>query len=555
MGRFQTPALFAAIVLVSGVPDAGGDDTPAKYLTSVWSPATPVEAAADAGPARQDLATTIENAHVRLRFKPAEKGFSLGSMVFLKNGREALSRVDDRPKWWQVDVRTADRRVVTMSNTDAPPGRFVPFEDKATGGQFVWDNVKVPSATGALAVTVTVRLVPGSPLARFRIAVDNRLEKASLWDVHFPYVNHLGCPGQSDVMVPSTHSMMVHGELHRGATGRMYASYLGAPYVDYPGGGFPIGHLSASIGDNTVVYVGCHDPKGSTKGYGWNMDEGLRFHVPPPNMSQPVVGYEQDWDYVIGPIEGDWFDAARLYREWATKQFWCAKGRLWDRKVQPRTFFEVPWWGDPQWPGAGYRDQAFPDDARASTVDKQFQPPAGQFDPNARDYDVQRDEMLRRNELAVKTYGLPLGIQWYGWHKARFDGNYPQYFPARPGFPDALRAHARPDLYVHGFLNGLWFDRSLPEFQEAAPWAILDAAAFNQKAQGPLDPLKEREGTALICPYTPFWQRRMAELAAQMADAGFTWTCWRTPEVSSALILPTDIRRGAETGTSRVRGR
>ncbi len=527
MMRLFSPALCTLCLLPACAATVAHADGPAeRRQVSVWSAPTPVTAVPDAGPTRQDLSLTIENGEVRLRFKPAAKGFGLGSLVYVKNGREALSKVDDRPRWWKIDVRTPARQVVSVSNLDASPGTFSAFDDPSTGGRFLWDKVSLPGVPGTLSVAVTVRLEPGSSLARMRIAVTNRLEQAALWDVHFPYINHLGYPGQSDVLVPSTYSMMVQGELHRavpadGPAGRLYASYLGAPYVDYPGGGFPIGHMSATIGDNTVVYVGCHDPAGNTKGYGWQMGEVLRFHVPPAGMGTPGVGYEQDWDFVIGPISGDWFDAVRVYRAWAIRQSWCAKGPLADRQDQPREFFEVPYWGDPQWPVAGYREQEFPLNAKAATLDKQFHPAPGDFKPDALAYDVQRDEMLRRNTVAVTTYGLPLGIQWYGWHKCRFDGNYPQYFPPRPGFREALQTEAEPGLFVHGFLNGLWFDRTLPEFADAAPWQITDAATFNQQAAGPVDPLKAREGTALMCPATKFWQGHLRELAGQMTDIGF----------------------------------
>ena len=345
------------------------------------------------------------------RFKPAEKGCGSGSMAYLKNGREALSQVDDRPLWWRIHVRGADRRVVSVNNLDAPSGRFIPFADAATGGQFIWKNTPVAGVPGTLDVTVTVRLESGSSLARFRIAVANHLENASLWDIHFPYVNHLGYPGQSDVLVPSTHSMMVNGELHRAATGILYASYLGAPYVDYPGGGFPIGHMSATIGDNSVVYVGCHDPLGNTKGYGWKIEEGLRFHVPPPHMASPGKDYQQEWDYCIGPMDGDWFDAA----------VFTALGRLSSRGV-PRAGYgialtcRVRSWR--------FRIGATPMARGRVTASRQSRrtpkrplwtsnsrPPAGLFDPSALAYDVQRDEMLRRNEKSIEVTGLPLGIQ------------------------------------------------------------------------------------------------------------------------------------------------
>ena len=49
-----------------------------------------------------------------------------------------------------------------------------------------------------------------------------------------------------------------------------------------------------------------------------------------------------DYDIVTGVFHGDWYDAADLYKAWATKQWWCQK-KLWDRDIAAwmRTGFGV----------------------------------------------------------------------------------------------------------------------------------------------------------------------------------------------------------------------
>jgi len=493
--------------------------TTGTQVTSIWSPPTSVTARPQESVARQDLTTVIENDRVRLAFKPAERGFGLGSMVFRENGRDAISQVDDDTSWWSVEIRLPSGKIVSVNNLHAPPGTFTPFADRSTGGQFVWRDLAIPGDDGSIDVAVTVRLVAGSSLVRMRIDVTNRLRSAGLWRIVFPTVDHLGYPGESDCMVPTTHSLMTYGELHRAATGVLYWAYAGADAMEYPTGGMPIQHLSCSIGDGTVVYIGCHDGEGNTKGYGWIMEKGLTFHVFPENMGVPGASYHQDWDYVIGPMKGDWFDAARVYRNWAIHQKWCARGRLEDRTDKPKEFFEVPYWGDPQWPSAGFRETPASDDDPASKLAAAFRP--RNYDPNARAYDVQAQEMQRRVEKAMDTYGLPLGTQWYTWHHCRFDGNYPEYFPPRPGFEEALKATTRPGEFVHGFINGLWFDRSLPEFKDAAPYAMVDIDEAQKISSGQADPLRFAKGEALMCPATPYWQHEMASIAQKMASLGF----------------------------------
>ena len=489
-----------------------------EVITSVWAP--PTEVTSKPGP--RDLPIIIANDQLQLGFKSAEQGFGLGSMIFRANGREALSQVDAKTLWWTVEIRQPDAKIVTVTNLTAPPGKMVSQADPSEGADFVWTDIPVPQDGGTIDVTASVRLVKGSSFARMRIKVANHLKQAGLWEVEYPSLNHLGYPNESDCAVPTTFSMMNQGELQRRAHGPLSCYYLGKSVSEYPSGSVPIQHLSCSIGDNTVIYIGFEDGHANQKGYRWTMEEGLFFYLTPPDATKPGVDYVQDWDYVIGPMHGDWFDAAGVYRAWATKQFWCAKGPLEKRTDMPRSFFEVPYWADAVWPPAGDLAQDIPANQKASELPTMWRPGDNKFDPNALAYDVHSKEMKYRVAKAIKTLGLPLGVQWYGWHHCRFDGNYPDYFPPRPGFADYLKTLVQPGLFVHGFINGLWFDRALPEFKEkAAPNAILQADDLNQVATGAVDPLKFSKGTALMCPATEYWQKRMAGIAKQMADLGF----------------------------------
>jgi len=52
-------------------------------------------------------------------------------------------------------------------------------------------------------------------------------------------------------------------------------------------------------------------------------------HFPPEEIG---TDKEFVYDTIIGIFHGDWYDAADIYKVWATKQWWCAK-KLWDRDI------------------------------------------------------------------------------------------------------------------------------------------------------------------------------------------------------------------------------
>lgn len=55
--------------------------------------------------------------------------------------------------------------------------------------------------------------------------------------------------------------------------------------------------------------------------------------------------YETIFPITIKPFEGDWYDAAKIYREWALPNAdWTKKGRLAERTNFPQWAFNITTW-------------------------------------------------------------------------------------------------------------------------------------------------------------------------------------------------------------------
>ena len=56
---------------------------------------------------------------------------------------------------------------------------------------------------------------------------------------------------------------------------------------------------------------------------------------------EPVTHYELPGDCVLGPFQGDWYDAVRIYRRWAVTAPWCAKGPMIQRDAYAKWFLNI----------------------------------------------------------------------------------------------------------------------------------------------------------------------------------------------------------------------
>lgn len=423
-------------------------------------------------------------------------GAGIQSLYCLTTGREAIDKAHVKPVLWRLELRRPDGTVSTLSNVQAgvvPTVKMDAMNDGGVSATVTWGKIATPGTQGDMDVVVTIKLPADSALAHWHIEVQNRLKGAVLAKVLFPIIPNLGYAGESDALVHTTWSMMRQGELIRHARGLLNWLYMGDIETSlYPSGSFPIQHISTSIGSDTVVYIGWHDGQAYPKGYTYDVDNALTCWNYPENSGDEGVSYSQPYETVIGPMRGDWFDAAAVYRNWAHQQSWCRRGpkAKWPA-VAKQQVAEIAYWARPDW----YRDD---DPAKAKPA--------------------MAETVLKRVRNEEQWLKVPRAIHWYVWHKARFDGDYPDYFPARQGFNEEAEREAVAGWTVCPFINGFWYDLRTSKGEEAKQEAVVDNPSGQSKLPDPktIDPLRQSSIHAYMCPSSAWWGTTLAQITGRI---------------------------------------
>jgi len=428
---------------------SGGIDFP-----SCWDPPTTVTNPRDTAGLYASMtlvdgfASYVDSSVVKIRNRKVgltltRTGYGLRSLRDLTNAMECISAAATVRDIWNLQVRRPDDAYMLLASsgyTASDPNIYFESGGQTMVVQLHWPGITVSGDAGNLAVTVSIRCDVDEPLLRLRIEVENNLVSAGLWRVYFPIIDRLGYPGQSDVCAPATSQAPSIGELRRAATGDM-------SYWDntYPGSTWATQFVSVSCGPDSTVYIGCHDGYSNFKG--WDYDLATRFYiyVYPGDMTVPGADYVQDWDVYLGPIGGDWFDAAQIYRQWALKQRWCQSGPLAVRDDIDKQFLETPYMVK-----RSYTDG--PEDNR--------------YDPTF----VEHTKWLC--DRAESFYGMPLIWHVYSWHKHEFDSYYPDYLPAVTGVQETFADYNDRGWLVMPYISGTLYDDRLSQWTIARNFAI-----------------------------------------------------------------------------------
>ncbi len=260
----------------------------------------------------------------------------------------------------------------------------------------------------------------------------------------------------------------------------------------YPGHKCTMQFMAAySHSRRSGLYVGLHDPLACTKELAMRLNENgsveTSFSVPAPDMGKPGVGYVLPGEGVWRLLRGDWYDAARIYREWVRKHaHWFPKLRAGKRTDTPRWMQDLSVWGM-AW-GAP-------------------------------------SECADSIRSMRKALDVPIGFHWYGWHEIPFDNDYPHYFPTKPGLREAVAELQSEGIHVMPYINGrLWDtrDRGLEDWQFTA--RALPSAAKNEAGDLFIENygIKEADGSpvrfAVMCPTTRLWQETMGAIVARLFD-------------------------------------
>ena len=396
-------------------------------------------------------------------------GSGLISIYDRQERREFLKADPAQATLWDVAVKHK-KGGTTYTNVGVPCD--VRFEADDDEGRLVFRWSK------GITVEVEVRLSASEPLLRARINAATKSDTAGLATVTFPVI--------SDIK-PLTANAQDDTVLETWGIGFEFPSPLASGKVsstNYPNGM----QFTALLGDGVGLYVAEEDGDANRKQLTWTPDadaQSLDFSISHPVLNwaadEPVGEYESPGEVVCGPFEGDWYDAARIYRKWALTAPWCAKGPITEREDYPQWLAKAPYW----------------------TIG----------------YFGNESEIERQLETAA-FYEIPIMVaHTYNYYIMQHqDDRYPDHWPPKlgsEGLTNAVREAQENGIRIVPYVNGWVWDQDTESFRtkdaenKAALWGptgglhTMTSYGGGQKLVG-------------MCPASKLWRETMLGMVQEL---------------------------------------
>lgn len=428
---------------------------------------------------KKDNSLVFKHGAVELEFKNEGNNLTLAAM---RTGKKGFT-FGGGSGLWHMQMR--DRR---GNRTDLNSASAAFFSYK-TGNvlTLMWKKMM----DGVVDVKVTVRADPGSAILRCRMQITVRGGRHTVWIIVFPILGDvLGPTGshRNDVLITTD------------GFGSAIPDPIRQPKLTawtnkgYPNGLQTMPFIAITNG-GLGFYLGAHDPAAGLCRF-QNLPEKEADRMPMSILIEPEdAGRAQGHlnvaqELVLGLFEGDWYDAAAIYRPWARQQKWAKQ------PVEQRS--DIPAWSraTPLWTRIGFTTEPEP----------------------ARKEMVKLLDVLRRFRAAL---GRDFGAHLYTWHRHPFDTYYPDYRPL-PGMRGFVRRVQAGGVHVMPYINGRLFDVDHPDWvrEKAVRFAAKDAAPkLGYHAERLFSEVYDsQQPMVVMCPATAYWQNKIASTVARLVN-------------------------------------
>jgi len=334
-----------------------------------------------------------------------------------------------------------------------------------------WQGVNVPREPGVVDVEAVIR-AESEGMTRWRCRVTNRSAALGLRHVKFPVIGPLRAGTIDDSIDynakgeanPTAHTGnkrlgVLQYEAYYGSQGGVYFCPEDSQWYEKRISSQTHGETRTATLGHTYVVVNSHGER--------------------------VQSFSATYAIALGLFQGDWYDAARRYRRWATKQPWCAKGTLAERDDIPEWIKEVDiWQADP-----GNSQTAF----------------EGLFQFS-------------------RSFGRPLSVWVPHWMHYTFDNKYPDYFPPLMGAVPFIKAiadgHSQGLTFVP-YVNAFLYATDAPSY---SPQVADNGAKYldGTPLRGTIAYLHKHMPFIGMCPSTSFWQDKVSEIGKSLIQ---TYDC------------------------------
>ncbi|MFC1607031.1 DUF6259 domain-containing protein [Candidatus Latescibacterota bacterium] len=226
------------------------------------------------------------------------------------------------------------------------------------------------------------------------------------------------------------------------------------------------------------LYVGAEDPYASVKyieakSDGESKTMSVRFTWPAEDAGIPGNNFEHPGSVALEIFDGDWYDAARIYRRWAISEagWWPAVGNE-GRVDTPRWMKETAVWVL----------ASLSDDAVSKTIE------------------------------FADFMGVPTAMHLYNWHQVPFDNDYPHYFPVKDGFRDGVKKLKEAGVRVMPYINARLWDDDTADFHAVA----LPAATKKENGDYYFETYGSKQKLVPMCPTTFLWQNTISTIVMNL---------------------------------------
>ena len=441
-------------------------------------------------------AIRADNGIVSIGFTKGAEGLFLTSLRNARTGVELLGPRRRGDAIWRLTFRGpgGDERVI--SSAQGAASFSAERSERRLALHLKWKGLEVEKA-GDTSVEVTVTLRAGSPLSSWRLGLRTSAKRFGLWTAAFPRIPH------------------VEGEGLRLAAPFGWGLQFDEPLKQerlsgvYPGMVFCM-QFATAWREGAGLYFAAHDAAANFKEFVVEPDGergALGFEIVnyPAGMGEPARSWSSPYDAVVGVYEGGWYDGARLYRKWSYSAPWGKAGSVRERMI-PRWLKDNDLWL--LMSGVG------PDSA----------------------------ERARR---FAEFFSVPTAAHWYEWHQIPFDTLYPEYFPTREGFAEAVKATQAAGVHVMPYINGrLWDPASKSWTDEGAE----EACAKKETLEKYIEVYGSKVPLAVMCPSTALWQKKVTGLVERLLGEVGVDGVYIDQICAAAAVLCFDPKHGHPPG-------
>ncbi len=269
---------------------------------------------------------------------------------------------DAQTNAFKIQLRSSEGKIIDLL-PDSQPAMSV---EKSGGAQILVSTWNLSGGWGKITFTGRVELPEDSPVSYWTCEIENHTQHA-IWQINYPKISGLGSfhgrenspdwlavPfGMGKIIPEPVKKVNYHRnkveDFSRTEFGNFDVEGGGNIAYSYPGM-LTMQYLAFGRPGSGGIYFGAHDGNALYKKFGMYADGKSGKHAAlllkqyPEDRTRYSGNFKSFYPAVAGIYRDDWWGASEIYREWAVKQLWCAKGPVKKRNDIPAWVKEIDLW-------------------------------------------------------------------------------------------------------------------------------------------------------------------------------------------------------------------